>query len=374
MSTTIEWTKRPGTKGETWNPTTGCNKLSAGCKNCYAEVMHGRQMFMNPRKYTQPFSAGVVSHADTLTIPLKWKKPRTVFVNSMSDLFHADVPFAYIDQVFAVMALTPQHTYQILTKRPERMAEYLNTPGRRELIEAAILDVMDANGLATNYVPWVAEQMDALPNVWLGTSVENQEAADKRIPYLLQCPAAVRFLSCEPLLGAVDLSPYLNMSPFGDALRGGYVLKGTGSAIDWVIAGGESGHNARPMLPDWPRLLRDQCKASGVSYFFKQWGAWHTAFKDMTTDAASFYQFRTFQQWVNKAGSWMQGGICLDKHGKQLKNGKDFMEARDNDAFPVTIMHKVGKHASGNVLDGVVHQEWPKVEVEQTTGTKQTQA
>lgn len=363
MSTTIEWTQRPGTKGETWNPTTGCNKVSAGCKNCYAEVMHGRQMHMNPKKYSQPFSAGVVTHADTLTIPLKWKKPRTVFVNSMSDLFHADVPFDFIDQVFAVMALTPQHTYQILTKRPERMAEYLNW--RNPTLAYADTDRVDriakAAGLKYGQGPTI---FLPLPNVWLGTSVENQAAADERIPHLLRCPAAVRFLSCEPLLGGVDLkniaggggSRYQVLEP---------IVGGTDAdrpAIDWVITGGESGNGARPMHPDWVRGLCDQCKAAGVPFFFKQWGEWHTKYFLTTTGEAVFHQFRTFGQWVDKASTWVQGGICLDKHGKQLKNGKDFMEARDNDAFPVTIMHKVGKHNSGNVLDGVVHQEWPKVE------------
>lgn len=389
MSTTIEWTQRPGTKGETWNPTTGCNKLSAGCKHCYAEVMHKRLQAMGMGKYEQDFSAGVVTHADTLTIPLKWKKPRTVFVNSMSDLFHADVPFDFIDQVFAVMALTPQHTYQILTKRPERMAEYLaglqraaddhapltqsgqfspaNVINLRNLVLVSRGSGVGGRGFKANW---------PLPNVWLGTSVENQAAADERIPHLLRCPAAVRFLSCEPLLGAVDLrhiridGPEPDLTYYIDCLNGyhqGGLQWGDreGSAfvkIDWVIGGGESGHTPRPMLPEWPRGLRDQCKAAKVPFFFKQWGEWHTKYFLTFTGEAVFHQFRTFGQWVDKASTWVQGGICLDRHGKQLKNGKDFMEARDNDAFPVTIMHKVGKHNSGNVLDGVVHQEWPKVE------------
>jgi len=310
MSTTIEWTQRPGTKGETWNPTTGCNKLSAGCKHCYAEVMHKRLQAMGQAKYQQDFSAGVVTHADTLSIPLKWKKPRTVFVNSMSDLFHADVPFAFIDQVFAVMALTPQHTYQILTKRPERMAEYFSTRDRFATLPPERVRPFGATWEGSITVPFT-EHKHPLSNVWLGTSVEDQKAADERIPHLLMCPAAVRFLSCEPLLGAVDINPFLYRV-------GGSRWEQPRNDIHWVIAGGESGPGARPMHPDWARSVRDQCAAAGVPFFFKQWGAWLGARQDGDADHVPHH--------LN----------CSDE--------------------PI----RVGKHAAGRMLDSREHNEFPK--------------
>ncbi len=335
MSTSIEWTQRPGTKGETWNPTTGCNKVSAGCKNCYAEVMHRRQLHMNPKKYDRAFNAGVVTHPDTLAIPLKWKKPRTVFVNSMSDLFHADVPFDFIDQVFAIMALTPQHTYQILTKRPERMAEYCNTMRKSGFgpLPSSEWVLARANDLYSQHIKPLesdlflnTEELGGWPlkNVWLGTSVENQAAADERIPHLLRVPAAVRFLSCEPLLGSLTLDP----AWLGEAVRssGGQHSVSpplpertaadprAGSGIGWVITGGESGQHARPMHPDWARSLRDQCAAAGVPFFFKQWGEF---------------------------------AYLTDTEGRQ------------HAPFGGQMGRRVGKHASGNLLDGRTHLEYP---------------
>lgn len=389
MSTTIEWTQRPGTKGETWNPTTGCNKVSQGCKNCYAEVMHKRLRGMHQPKYRQHFSAGVVTHADTLTIPLEWKKPRTVFVNSMSDLFHADVPFKFIDQVFAVMALTPQHTYQILTKRPERMAEYftsgkrtfipgnprsngdggyvaariLNEEGsiRDRVIEAAcrIADVKFAGDLPETYWP--------LPNVWLGTSVEDQKAADERIPHLLRCPAAVRFLSCEPLLGAVSINGSVqctNCMHVDHKMETAYCTNCKQRRYDpgdfkyviypgihWVIAGGESGHGARPMHPDWARSLRDQCQEAGVPFFFKQWGEW-------AHDGSTCHSLYEEQE---------QGQLipCKDLNGGVIVRNSAHHEATHyivpTSKHTATMIRRVGKHASGNVLDGRTHLEYPKV-------------
>ena len=211
MSTDIEWTD------ETWNPVTGCTKVSPGCDHCYAERVterfHGKGAFER-----------IVLHPDRLDKPLHWRKPRKVFVNSMSDLFHEQVPDTFIGLVWQVMAETPQHTFQILTKRHARMRSFLRQ--------------------WPNYEP--------LPNVWLGVSVEDQKWADIRVPALIQTPAAVRFLSCEPLLGPVRI---------------GYM-----SLLDWVIVGGESGPGARPMHPDWARDLRDQCEAAGVPFLFKQWG------------------------------------------------------------------------------------------------------
>jgi protein gp37 len=217
----IEWTEA------TWNPTTGCDRVSAGCDNCYALTLARRLKAMGSAKYQNDGDArtsgpgfGVTVHESTLTAPLRWRTPRVVFVNSMSDLFHARVPAAFVARVFEVMAATPQHTYQVLTKRATRLRRL--SPD----------------------LPWP-------PNVWMGVSVENSDVAD-RVAELRQVPAAVRFLSCEPLLGPLD----------------GVDLDGIG----WVIAGGESGPGARPMDPAWVRQLRDACVSRGVQFFFKQWG------------------------------------------------------------------------------------------------------
>lgn len=334
MSTTIEWTQRPGTKGETWNPVVGCTKVSAGCKHCYAKTMHDKRhkaylagKLQNIPQYAQPFEK-VHLMPQRLTLPLKWKKPRTVFVNSVSDLFHADVPFEFIDQVFAVMALTPQHTYQILTKRPERMAEYF-----------ARVDTYTVWLPTSDISAEVVELEHPLPNVWLGTSVENQATADERIPHLLRCPAAVRFLSCEPLLGAVDT---MSLNGPGHCLY--QVLqpvKGHRPAIDWVITGGESGPGARPMHPDWARSLRDQCKADGVPFFFKQWGAY-------------------------QPGSMDGKGLVVLNNGKaeDYSIGPDVRlkySTSEWAALKPEVMSRVGKKNAGHLLDGVEHHEWPKL-------------
>jgi len=186
-----------------------------------------------------------------------------------------------------------------------------------------------------------------LPNVWVGVTVENQEAADERIPLLLQTPAAVRWVSMEPLLGAVDLE---RARDIGETLA----CHGSLKLLDWVVVGGESGPNARPMHPDWARSLRDQCAKAAVPFFFKQWGEWHTG-------ESVFRQFDTFERWVNKASTWVRGGICLDVDGRELKNGADMMRARDAGKFPVTIMHRVGTKKSGNLLDGRLFERYPEV-------------
>jgi protein gp37 len=261
--TAIEWTDA------TWNPVTGCTPVSEGCDHCYAkriyERFHGKGSFEK-----------VELHPDRLDAPLHWRKARTVFVNSMSDLFHDGVPGVFIGAVWATMADTPQHTYQILTKRPGRMASVLRT-----------------------YAKWCGPSNAVLPNVWLGVSVENQKWADVRIPKLLETPAAVRFLSCEPLLGPVDLDNEEWLPPWGD---------GQGRAIDWVIVGGESGPGARPTHPDWVRSLRDQCVAAGVPFFFKQWGEY------VHRDALSDYLAREIDSSENLAGNpqkWFRVGKKL---------------------------------------------------------------
>jgi protein gp37 len=217
----IEWTEA------TWNPTTGCDRISAGCDNCYALTLSKRLKAMGSAKYqadgdprTSGPGFGVALHEDVLEVPRRWREPRVVFVNSMSDLFHARVPLEYVQQVFEVMRETPRHTYQVLTKRAVRLAR-------------------------------VAPQLEWPANVWMGVSVENSDEV-ARIDELRRVPAAVRFVSAEPLLGPLS---GLNLSD-----------------IDWLIAGGESGRNCRPMNPEWVRGLREQCRQSGTAFFFKQWG------------------------------------------------------------------------------------------------------
>jgi protein gp37 len=263
----IEWTDA------TWSPTLGCLKVSAGCEHCYAIRNAYRQEhgFKRPeyQGLTRKLPDGSLNWTGTvrmlperLRLPLSWTKPRRIFVDSMSDLFHEDVTDEFLDQAFAMMALSPQHTYQILTKRPKRMLAHISRglwPATR-----AILD------LDTPPRTWPLE------NVWLGVSVENQATADQRIPLLLQTPAAMRFLSCEPLLGPIDLGRMCGMgcdgmcdedAP-GTCQRPEHRLR----RPDWVIAGGESGPDFRPLDVDWARSLRDQCQAAGVAFHFKQHG------------------------------------------------------------------------------------------------------
>ena len=208
----IEWTET------TWNPTTGCSKVSPGCLNCYAERMAHRLKAMGNHNYRNGFD--VTLHPHLVDAPLRWKSPRIVFVNSMSDLFHEDIPLSFIQQVFSTMEAAHWHTFQVLTKRSERLAE-------------------------------LAPALTWPENVWMGVSVENEDV-ESRIDDLGRVPAAIRFLSLEPLLGPLPDLP----------------LKG----IDWVIVGGESGPGARPMDQDWVLDIRDQCHAAQVAFFFKQWG------------------------------------------------------------------------------------------------------
>lgn len=262
MATNIEWTD------ETWNPVRGCTKVSVGCKNCYAETFAERWRGIPGHPYEQGFDLRLVP--EKLDEPLHWKKPRMIFVNSMSDLFHKDVPFDYIDKVFAVMARCPQHTFQILTKRPERMAEYL-----RGVSDGSAVDrLLTLPNYQRFHKAVIGYRTGApLSNVWLGTSVENQEAADKRILELIKTPAAVRFLSCEPLLGPVNLHSRIGSWHRDGSTFFSPVPHSTYKAeIDWCIIGGESGHHARPMELEWARSLVGQCKAAGVACFVKQLG------------------------------------------------------------------------------------------------------
>ena len=279
-NTKIAWTDA------TWNPLRGCSRVSEGCRNCYAERMAARfskeiqaqgseGKFMKPLPYhglatmtkDGPRWTGEVRFIEKmLDAPLHWKKPRRIFVNSTSDLFHKEVSNEWLDRIFAVMALAPRHTFQILTKRAERMLDYFQTdPYQRILAASNEFDGKRDRPAREhvisdpNVVPW--------KHVYLGVSVENQAAADERIPLLLQTPAAVRWISAEPLLGPLDLSQFL---------PGGWGCSGSGSivSLDWVVVGGESGPGARPFDLAWARSIRDQCKASGTACFVKQIGAW----------------------------------------------------------------------------------------------------
>lgn len=256
--TKIEWCDT------VWNPTTGCSPISAGCERCYAARFAKRLVGRYGYPKDEPFR--VTLHPERLEEPLKWKKPRRVFVNSMGDLFHEDVPGRFINEIWMVMRNAIQHTYLILTKRPEQMLAWTRAAAR-------------AKGWPINEI-WP-------DNVWLGITAENQQAADDRIPILLEIPAAVRFVSCEPLLGPINLSNIRDGKGRLDALRG-VIVYPTGDPqyteqgypcrkLDWVICGGETGPNARPMHPDWVRNLRDQCRDAGIPFFFKGWGEWHEA-------------------------------------------------------------------------------------------------
>jgi len=342
-NTAIEWTDA------TWNPVTGCTKVSQGCKYCYAEREWAR-LSANPatRYYGRAF-IDVRCHDDALGLPLRWRRPRRIFVNSMSDLFHPDVPDEFIDQVFAVMAFAPQHIFQVLTKRPYRARTWLRRfAAPTNPVQALILKWGDQGG---RYWPFVTRLPDwqeinqaavraqaPLRNVWLGVSVEDQEAADERIPLLLQTPAAVRWISAEPLLGPVRLDRITRASPDGDwtycdnALEGFRATKCGGMhgpRVDWVVAGGESGPKARPMNPAWVRSLRDQCAAASVPFLFKQWGEW---IDDYNIDSANLYapqiadpdQYFHEYDWGDGISSW-----------------------------------RVGKARAGRLLDGVEHSEYP---------------
>lgn len=319
--TGIEWTDR------TWNPTTGCDRVSPGCDHCYAMTMAKRLKGMGSAKYqrdgdprTSGPGFGVSVHPDTLTEPLRWRKPQRVFVNSMSDLFHDEVPDGFIANVFAIMALAPQHTFQVLTKRHARMRSLLNSSEFQTSTAEHMLAMTDADEMKDAGDPF------PLPNVWLGVSAENQQWANIRIPALLDTPAAVRFVSAEPLLGPINLHT--------DPIEAGSSF--WGSQLDWVIVGGESGPGARPMHPDWARGLRDQCQAAGVAFLFKQWGEYRPAGRGDDTSSMTCVQAST-------------GVVAEHGHdGKGLAPGG------------WAAMRRVGKKAAGRELDGCTWDQYPE--------------
>jgi len=379
----IEWTDA------TWNPVTGCSKVSPGCAHCYAATLAPRLARMGQSGYTElPWTpenaaANVMLHEDRLAMPLRWTRPRRIFVNSMSDLFHEIVPDEFIARVFATMALAPQHTFQVLTKRPERMREWVtkvaysehgwlthngdNPRGWRSTIfgETNGTGVVIEDGRTLQptgetrdgkpVVKMTGEPRWPLPNVWLGTSVENQTWADRRIPELLATPAAVRFLSCEPLLGEVDLTAVngenvLDPECWGDCAcvddPGCRRVGGDGRLerrIHWVIVGGESGPGARPMHSDWVRLIRDACDDAGTAFVFKQWGQFargSSATRDQVGDLVMAVDGRT--------ATWSDA---------QRVFGRD-----PQAALSLEAIHSVGaKRVAGRELDGLTHDGYPEV-------------
>lgn len=336
--TGIEWTDA------TWNPIRGCSRVSAGCMNCYAE--RDAHRFRDPGLPYEglthlvngkPTWNGTVRLVpELLDQPLRWRRPRRIFVNSMSDLFHEGVPDNFIDQVFAVMALAPRHTFQVLTKRPGRMLEYLTAklgnrvPSRWDLIVGHAWKMLGHPQMKKYAHDAVFRRPWPLPNVWLGVSVENQETANERIPLLLRTPATVRWISAEPLLGPVNIELAQCSCPWpADAIRTRHLLgcladtrrpddQRRWARLHWVVAGGESGPGARPSHQDWFRSLRDQCAAARVAFHFKQWGEWLGAGQDGNPD-------------------------------------RDEQEINASD-----VAIRSGKKAAGRLLDGRLHDEYPE--------------
>jgi len=341
----IEWTEA------TWNPIAGCSVVSPGCTNCYA-MRQAHRLASNP---ATPHYAGTtqmsrggpvwtgkigVAPDKVLTAPLRRRKPTTYFVNSMSDLFHEAVPDEVIDRVFAVMALRPQHRFQILTKRPDRMRGYVSslhamavTEGRVEKAAEDMTEAMGYDGGGASSRVFEAVH-DGLRNVWLGVSIEDQRRADELIPHLLATPAAVRFVSAEPLLGPVDLKLWLRPITIK---RSGVIgpPRLFSPALDWVIAGGESGPGARPMHPDWARTIRDQCSAAGVPFFFKQWGAWKPTRVAIPSDLVD-----------------ARRALILSPDGRQSSGLMPYPP----DAW---VVENIGKRTAGRTLDGRIWSEVP---------------
>ncbi len=386
--TKIEWADK------TWNPITGCTKISPGCQNCYAERMAKRLQAMGMSGYKGGFS--ITNQADHIFIqPMKWRKPSRIFVCSMGDLFHEDVNVRWIDGVFGSMGLTydctgemvrnesggasaiqkQRHTYLILTKRPERMKEYIleliNADWealRRRFYhfamaacnirhKAAYLNHMNAS---MSVASWIKSGM---PGLWLGVTAENQDQADKRIPLLLQIPADKRFVSVEPMLGPVNIRGYLMQGKYPGKCSCGHGhgftrcpnyggiakechhkdcnCKGferQDFAIDHVICGGESGPGARPMHPSWVRGLRDQCKSAGVPFLFKQWGEWASDMTEYPIDGPKLNPEKV--HWIWPDGSHKQVGCGETSPGKILT-------------------YRVGKKSGGRTLDGQLWNQYP---------------
>ena len=335
----IEWTDA------SWNPVTGCTKVSPGCDHCYAETFAERWRGKPGHYFQNGFD--ITLRPDKLDLPLRWRKPRRIFVNSMSDLFHDKIPDEYIARVFAVMAVAHRHTFQVLTKRHGRMRSLLSNHDRWNILLSQALNSLpgsvdapmppadfDRADMWLRSREYRTDPLPPLANVWLGVSVENQHWANIRIPALLDTPAAVRWISAEPLLGPVDLRDCGGI----DAIERDWIGSSAGGMgaphplLGWVVCGGESGAGARPMHPDWARSLRDQCQTAGVPFLFKQRGEWTWTPQD--TVARNF---------VGPLGEWSR---TLPRTG------------RPDRWWP---MWRVGKHRAGRELDGATWDEYPAV-------------
>ncbi len=327
---------------KSWNIVHGCDPVSEGCQRCWAKRM-ARRLRGRAGYPTEKDGFAVTIRPDRLCEPLGWKTPERVAVGFMGDLFHDEVDEKFIAKVFAIMALGLRHTFQVLTKRPERMRDYLAARGKSiEPWERAVRD----EGFTLKFdskclVPF------PLPNVWLGVSAEDQERADERIPHLLDTPAAVRFVSAEPLLGPIEFDHLLGSTV--DAIRGRSFEQIFGDdetpRLDWVIVGGESGPKARPMHPDWARDIRDQCKAAGIPFFFKQWGEWHGGHWSGCGSPAYF----------TANDSRLKLDLSDHEKWKERVHWFDHESAPDG---PGAV--RVGKKAAGHLLDGREHREWPR--------------
>lgn len=376
--TKIEWADA------TVNAINGCTVTSPGCTHCYAMKLAGTRMRDHPTRkgLTVESKAGPVwngevrLHEPALLQPLSWTKPRRIFWNAHGDTFHPNVPWEWTAKVMAAAFLSPQHIHMILTKRADRMNAWfdtLATEGYAEDFSAIIEDLAESAGMECDYPEWTLP----LDNVWLGVSVEDQTRADERIPDLLATPAAVRFLSCEPLLGPVNLSalPWPDKvcdcedyRPTFDALNGSVYCEGCceapesySSQIDWVIAGGESGPGARPMHPDWARSLRDQCAAAGVPFHFKQWGNWapvcemdEQLLEDIYHPAPAHSPEASRRCKVDQCVLHAEGTRF---NGKQMYEREAFWQGKR-----AMTMFEVGKKRAGRLLDGVEHNGMPEVQ------------
>lgn len=338
-TTKIEWTDA------TWNIINGCSIHTPGCTNCYAMLLAGTRLANHPSRVglTTPTKAGSVWNGTVrlyepwLTLPLEWARPRDIFVCAHGDLFHDAVTEFMLDQVFAVMALCAvtgrRHRFQVLTKRSGNMRRYISALAKRAQHIAVRASKLSAD--AYRSMPAIVELLERgpLPNVWLGVSTEDQRRADERIPDLLATPAAVRWISAEPLLGPIDLTMLhweglTNINALTGAHGLAVPMKGNGPALDWVVVGGESGREARAMHPAWAATLREQCAGAGVAFLFKQWGEW----------------------------------APTGAHGEGEGHSPAFSAQRGARSFfyPDGVqMGRVGKKVAGRLLDGVQHDGMP---------------
>jgi protein gp37 len=349
----IEWTET------TWNPIAGCAAVSEGCTHCYAATMTRRLEAMGRPEYAglvgpHHFNGTVRCLPERLEQPLHWRKPRRVFVNSMSDLFHEDVPFEFIHDVLAIPALCPQHTCQILTKRPERAAKYYDWVREHHWANGATFFPFAAAPTTATDAQCEALRRGfrwPLLNVWLGTSIENQATADERSVHLRKCPATVLWYSVEPLLGPIDHLPL--------------------DGIGWCVVGGESGPKARPMHPVWVRSIRNKCQAAGVPFFFKQWGEWAPT-DDDNMPQAPWRHLRDDGAMGRPNG--LHGPQVVDVNAREDECDKRRPGEHLTPNGNIVCMSRYGKKAAGRVLDGRTWDEYPAGKVEKSKSQNLEQA